>query len=438
MTASMRRGRVRWWILAYMFGFALMAYVQRSSLSVAAERIMPELQLSQVQIGWLMWAFTATYAALQLPGGVFGQIVGARKTFFILGLLGVVAMVATPLAPWVVGGTALFVILLLAQALLGASQAPVFPVFTGVVEAWFPRQRWASVQGLQTAGMNIGAAVTPPVIVLLSQAYGWQGALLWIGLPSLALTLGWWWYGRDVPRQHPKMTTQELTELGTAAREERPRLTWARLRRVAADRNVLILTVSYMCMNYVFYLLQNWSFLYLIQERKFSVLQSGFLAMLPPIGAAIGSALGGGLTDRFTRLRGVRWGYRLVPLFALPLAGALLLLAVNVGNPYFAVAALALAYLAIELTEGAYWAGTMQVARADSMAAAGVLNTGGNLGGVIGIPIVAYLSAQGAWYAAFATGTAFALVAAAAWLMVNTEAAIDTHQPAPTASPDRS
>ena len=54
----------------------------------------------------------------------------------------------------------------------------------------------------------------------------------------------------------------------------------------------------------------------------------------------------------------------------------------------------------------------MAVARADSMAATGVLNTGGNLGGVIGIPIVAWLSGHGNWAGAFATGTGFALFAA--------------------------
>ena len=61
----------------------------------------------------------------------------------------------------------------------------------------------------------------------------------------------------------------------------------------------------------------------------------------------------------------------------------------------------------------------MSAARADSMAATGVLNTGGNVGGVIGIPIVAYLSGHQNWNAAFATGTVFALVAAGAWLLVD-------------------
>jgi MFS family permease len=61
----------------------------------------------------------------------------------------------------------------------------------------------------------------------------------------------------------------------------------------------------------------------------------------------------------------------------------------------------------------------MFVARADTMSATGILNTGGNVGGLIGIPIVAYLSGHGAWTAAFVVGTVFAVLGAAAWLGID-------------------
>jgi len=47
------------------------------------------------------------------------------------------------------------------------------------------------------------------------------------------------------------------------------------------NRDVLALTGSYVCMNYVYYLLANWCFLYLLQERHFTVLESGWLASTP-------------------------------------------------------------------------------------------------------------------------------------------------------------
>jgi MFS transporter, ACS family, glucarate transporter len=236
----------------------------------------------------------------------------------------------------------------------------------------------------------------------------------------LALIAVWFWYGRDTPREHPSVTRAELAELGPAP--PAPPDANVSLERVAAilrNRSIAVLTVSYVIMNYVFYLLASWCFLYLIQERHFAVLEGGFLASLPPIGAALGAGIGGIITDALARRIGVTWGFRLLPLVALPTAGAMLLLATYSPNAYTAVMALTLAYGAVEINEAAYWAATMRIAEGDAMAATGILNTGGNAGGWIGIPIVAYLSGHGQWRLAFMIGCGCAIVAALAWLWVD-------------------
>jgi len=92
---------------------------------------------------------------------------------------------------------------------------------------------------------------------------------------------------------------------------------------------------------------------------------------------------------------------------------------VDAANAYIAVAALALTFGAVEINEGSYWAAIMQVGRGDSMSASGVLNTGGNAGGLIATPVVAYLSGHHAWTAAFLIGSALAVVSAASWLLVD-------------------
>ena len=53
--------------------------------------------------------------------------------------------------------------------------------------------------------------------------------------------------------------------------------------------------------------------------------------------------------------------------------------------------------------------------------ATGVLNTGGNGGGLIGIPIVAYLSGHGHWTAAFVIGAVFSVLGAVAWLGIDAD-----------------
>ena len=420
------RVRVRWTIFLYLFGFGFVAYFQQRGITVASYQMMPQLHLTQEQIGWLLWWMLLGYTVLQFPGGIIGQRVGARRMFVIISLLAFAATLSTPLAPLFLTGSALVAALLAAQLLLGASQGPIFPVSAGVFETWFPARQWPLVQGLQSMGLQLGAALTPPLISSLMSSFGWQRALAWSSLPVLALIGGWAWYGRDTPAEHPSVTEAELAELGPQVAERVDQaISWRRVWELMRNRDVLALTASYICMNYVFYLLANWSFLYLVQERHFTVLEGGWLASTPPLAAAIGAGVGGQLASVLGERYGVRTGLRIIPLVSLPAAGVLQLAAVDAANPYLAVVALALCFAAVELNEGPYWAAIMHVGRSDAMAAGGLLNTGGNFGGLICTPIVAYLSGHQAWTPCFLIGTGFAAVSAALWLVVDpTRAAI--------------
>ena len=414
------RLRVRWIIFGYMFAFAFIIYLQRTSSSVTAVQMMPELGITQVQLGWLFTAYLVAYMVFQLPGGIFGQWAGARNALIVTGFLGCAAAIATPLLPLVLAGAALLIALLIARIVLGVAHAPLFPISTGVFESWFPVGHWGLPNGLQTAGLQFGSAAATPMIAVLMESHGWKNALLWTTLPALAVVALWSWYGRDSPSEHPSVSAAELSELHAGgAAHAGAGINRHDLLRVLANKDILLLAISYTIMNYVFYLLSTWSFLYLVQERHLSVLESGWLASLPFMAAALGAAVGGKLSDDLTVRFGLRIGYRAVPLVSLPLAGLLLFAGVESSNPYLAIAALSLAFAATEITEAAYSAATIAVAREHTMAAWGVVGTGGNLGGVIGTPIVAILSAHHAWTAAFLTGTVAAIVSGLLWWWID-------------------
>ena len=339
----------------------------------------------------------------------------------IVGILGFIATLAFPISPMILAGTGLFGALLCAQALLGVSQGPLFPAALAVVESWLPVSRWAMGGGLQSAAMNFGGAVTPLLVALLSASFGWKGALLWIAVPVALLTVAWGWYARDTPREHPDVTPEELAELGRGAAQAATPPTVRRLLRLLGDRNVLLLTLAYLCMNYLYYLLSFWSYLYLVQVRHFSGIEGGLAGAIPWIGAGVGAAAGGFISDGLAARFGIRWGYRMVPLVTLPIAGLLLLVTLHVETPYAAVAALSAAFFMVEINEGAFSAAIMSIARSDVAAAFGVLNTGGNAGGVIAQPLVGFLTNGGAWGGAFSTGTVFAMLAAGLWLLIDPE-----------------
>jgi ACS family glucarate transporter-like MFS transporter len=425
------RVRIRWRIFGLLFVLGLIAYEQRVSVSIAAARMMPDLHLTQLQIGWIEQAFVIGYALFQLPGGLIGQRLGARFAMTLFGAVAFISIVAFPVAPAILGGTALFAVLVAAQLLLGMAQGGVFPVSTGVFETWFPVRQWSLVQGAQSMGADLGFAIAPPLISALMVSVGWQRALAWCSVPAVLVTALWAWYARNTPREHPAVSSAERAELGELANASvDARLSLPRLLRVLGHRNTVLLALSYLAMNYCFYLIANWCFLYLIEQRHFPVLESGWLSVAPPVAASLGAGIGGLVTGRLCRRIGPVWGFRAVPLVSLPLTAILLLGAMRTADPYLAVGALTVSFGCVELNEAAYWAAAMAVGRSDSMAVGGVLNTGGNLGGIIGIPLVAWLSGRQAWGAVFAIGSLCAVVAAALWLGIDADTAVSGEAPA--------
>jgi len=416
-----RRWRVRWTIFALLFGFAIFGYVQRTGIAIAADRMLPELGLTQIQFGWLLDAFLIAYTALQVPGALAGQWLGPRLALGLVGFVSTLASLSMALLPAGRAAGVLLSLALLSRALLGTAQAALFPVASGVIEAWFPVRAWGSAQGLIVTGLWVGAAITPPTIAWFMVHWGWRAALLISSAPALLLVLAWGRYAQNDPVAHRSIGPGELAELGANPPLNALRITRTELLSLLLDRRIALLTLSYFLMNYVFYLVTFWCFLYLVQERHFTVLEGGGLASLPFMCAAVAAAAGGRLCDALSARYGVRWGMRLVPLFALPLSACFLVVTGAASSAYLAVMGLCLAFACSELTEGTYWAATMRAAPRHVMPATALLNMGGNLGGVVATPTIAALSEAHRWSSIFALGAILALLASLVMLLVNVE-----------------
>jgi MFS transporter, ACS family, glucarate transporter len=416
-----RHWRVRWTIFTLLFGFATFGYVQRTGIAIAADRMLPELGLTRVQFGWLLNAFLIAYTALQVPGALAGQRLGPRLALGLVGLVSTLAALSIALLPAGHATGVLLGLALLSRALLGMAQAALFPVASGVIKAWFPVCSWGSAQGLIVTGLWVGAAITPPTIAWFMIHWGWRPALVISSAPALLLVLAWCQYAQDDPAGHRSIGPRELAELRANPPLSALRVTGTELLNLLLDRRIALLTLSYFLMNYVFYLVTFWCFLYLVQERHFTVLEGGGLASLPFVFAAVAAAAGGSLCDALTARYGVRWGMRLVPLLALPNSACFLVVTGAVSSAYLAVVSLCLAFACSELTEGTYWAATMRAAPRHVMPATALLNMGGNLGGVVATPTIAALSEAHRWSSIFALGAVLAVLASLVMLLINVE-----------------
>ena len=78
-----RRTRARFSILALLTAGTLINYLDRTVISVAAPLMTQELGLSAVAMGLVFSAFSWTYAAAQIPGGILLDRFGVRLTYFV-------------------------------------------------------------------------------------------------------------------------------------------------------------------------------------------------------------------------------------------------------------------------------------------------------------------------------------------------------------------
>jgi len=307
---------------------------------------------------------------------------------------------------------------------MGVAQAPLYPVTGGgMIFRWFPHGGWAFPNGLSNAGLTLGAAAAGPLVVWLGAAFGWRESFVFTAPLAFLLAAVWWIHVTDSPAEHPRVCQSEL-ELLAAGRAESAGTDPAPVRwhDLLRNRQVLLLTASYFCSNYVFYFFFNWLFVYLVESRGFRELDGGWFAAAPWITSAVFALLGGMACDRLTRRKGIRVGCRRTVVTGLVFAGALLLAAAAAREPIQAVVLLSLCLGFQQFTESGFWTATIAVSGSGASGACGLLNTGGNVAGGVGALLVPVTVQALGWPLALATGTGFAMIGALLWCWIRADA----------------
>ena len=409
---------IRWRVLFITLVLGYIAYVYRSNLSVIGKFLMDDTGISQIELGWLLSSFIWGYTLFQFPGGLISEKIGPKTTLVLVTLGSSLITIITGLI--VMGGFSIALmipLLFIFRFLLGVFQGPLFPATGGgVIARWFPSGSWALPNGLNSTALALGSASTPPMIVLLTQYFGWQSTFFIISLMGLIGSLIWWKYSTNWPKEHPDVNQKELELIGEPDFNNN-QMSWSMVKEVLAEKNVLYAALGYGSMNYVFYIFYSWIFIYLVNIRGFSILEGGLLASLPFLMGAIGATVGGYLCDKLQKRYGVKWGHRIPIIIGLIPSAAFLMFGSITENPYLAVLSLSLCYGFIELTEGPFWSSINFVSK-KPQAAGGILNTGGNLGGVIATPLIPIMVAQFDWVIALNSGVVFAFLGVFFFLQV--------------------
>jgi|SRR5271154_1296786 len=414
------RGQLRWLLIFWMFVISAIAFLDRVNISIAGSSIEREFQLDHVKLGWVFSAFVLGYALFQAPGGRLADRFGPRK---ILTLGTVWWALFTALTAFVPSAWSHPLLLLLSvRFLLGIGEAVVYPASNRLVASWIPSRERGIANGWIFAGVGAGAGVAPPLITYILVNHGWRWSLWISALLGLLAGLVWMWLARDTPEEHPWIDEQEIAIIQSglpdpAAKKTRSEpLPWLVILR---SKNVLAITFSYFCYGYVAYIFFSWFFIYLSTVRGLDLKSSSYYGILPFLGMATCSPLGGWMSDRIASRFGNRIGRCGIACGSMVLASIFVTAGTQAKDVRLASIILAGGAGALYLSQSTFWSVTSDIAGNSAGSVSGVMNMGNQIGGVVTASLTPFIAKHFGWGTSFFVAASLCAVGSLTWLAVD-------------------
>lgn len=270
----------RWSIVALLCFGMILAYVDRTALSVAIT--LPEFRshfgLSDSERGLMNSAFFWSYSLLQIPAGWLVDRVGVKIPYAISFVFWSAISAAT-------GFSRTLPQLFTLRLLLGAGEATVAPASLRWIRMNVEERQRGLAMGIYMSGTKIGPAIGAPIAAFLVASHGWQTMFFATGLFSLLWLIPWLIL---VPREEPRLPELSL-------KQDRPDVPFLHLLKRPAIWGILIGTFSYSC--YLFFCI-TWLPAYFSEQRKIPLTLMGLYTMFSFAGMALTTIAFGWIADR--------------------------------------------------------------------------------------------------------------------------------------------
>lgn len=371
-------------VLILLFFLSIITYIDRVCISVAGPRMQAELGLTPTMWGWVVGAFTLSYAFFEIPTGAMGDRLGSRVTL-------------TRIVLWWSAFTALtgavsnYAVLLITRFLFGIGEAGAYPNASSTISRWFPKRQRASATSVVWMASRVGGALSPVLVIPIQQAYGWRMSFYIFGAIGLIWVAVWYWWFRDSPLQKEGTSEAERAEIaaelvpGEGGHHQLP---W---RKALQSKNYWLLLLMYhtYCWGGYFYL--SWLHTFLVKGRGMSENEMKTYSALPFIVGAFGNLFGGFLSDFLCQRYGLRIGRRVVGSVGLALSGLCMLATAYTPDRFMAVILLALGYGAMDCMLPVSWAICLDIGKRYAGAVSGSMNMAGQIGSFLSSVAFGYL-----------------------------------------------
>lgn len=407
----------RRWLIASLLGFGVFVnYLDRVNISVSQQALHEAFGITTVTFGYLLSAYSWTYAALQLPSGVLLDRYGVRKVGLVSTLLWSVASFCAASAT---GLGSFFV----ARLLLGVGEAPTFPGNSKAVGYWFPDRERSLATAFFDSAAKLGPAIGVPFVGLVLLHFGWRFSFAATASISLLYFALFFWLYRN-PSEDSRLSEAErqyIVKGGAQPEGASQSGKAATLGYLLGQRKVLGLVLGSAAYNYTFYLLLTWLPSYLSTALHVNLRDSVLYTSVPWIFAALTDFfIGGWLVDDL-----IQRGYdssrvRQVVLVVGTAFGLGIFGAAQAGTAPAAIFWISISIGGLAAAAPVGWSIPSLIAPAGGVGRlGGILNFGNQLSAIVAPIFTGYVvSATHSFAWAFVAATVFLLIGVAGYVLL--------------------
>lgn len=289
-----RYWRIRTFYAMYI-GYALF-YFTRKSFIFAMPALQTTLGMTKTELGMIASILSLSYGISKFLSGIIGDKSNPRY-FMAIGLI------LTGVFNILFGLSSSWWLFALFWGLNGWFQGWGWPGCAKLLTHWYSqseRGRWWSIW---STSHNVGGALIPLIVALCAQYFGWRSTMF---VPGIICILGGVFLVnrlRDTPQslglpeidQYRKdfsnLSTQHQEKIQLSVKE----ILW---NYVLSNQYIWVLSISYLFIYIVRTAINDWSMLYLTEEKNYSLIVAGSCVMWFEIGGFFGNLAAGWLSDK--------------------------------------------------------------------------------------------------------------------------------------------
>lgn len=279
----MSKKSVYWFIVVLLMFATALSFMDRQVLSISILKIKEELNITDVQYGFINSGFLASYTIMFALGGIIIDRLGSRKGLtYSVGFWSIATLLHS--IAQTAGHFAFF------RFLLGIGEGGCFPGAVKAVKEWVPQKHQATANGLAIGGSAIGSVIALPLSVLLLKYANWRWTFGFCGAFGLLWTAVW------------MIVTRKKKIYGNAKNEtktsDQPKFELKSLLKTIKSKEAITFIIIRFLLDPIFYFYMFWIPKYLSDSRGMDIENIGYVTWIPFMALGIANFIGGYISDR--------------------------------------------------------------------------------------------------------------------------------------------